>query len=151
MEALSCSTKLLRVHCERVPSIFAVSISTEVFFDLSMSGSTTGEEVHPIHLSLSIIGRGRHATLRLQQEPTEVHTGHTGRQATPSCTQARREPNGVATTPISVLKCSPVLGRFVAKNACLCARVAITAFGIQCTNCYKKSRAKTARELPKDP
>ena len=71
------------------------------FFDLSLSGSTIGAERHPIFLSLSIIGRGRHANLQLQQ-PTEVHTGHAGRQATPSCTQARREPNRVATTPISV-------------------------------------------------
>ena len=71
--------------------------------DLSLSGSTIGAERHPIFLSLSIIGRGRHANLQLQQ-PTEVHTGHAGRQlrqATPSCTQARREPNRVATTPIS--------------------------------------------------
>ena len=34
------------------------------FFDLSLSGSKIGGERHPILLSLSIIGRGRHASLQ---------------------------------------------------------------------------------------
>jgi hypothetical protein len=44
------------------------------FFDLSERGTS----FFLFFQDLSIIGRGRHASLRLQHESTNVHTGHTG-------------------------------------------------------------------------